>query len=266
MINMIQGRLLHEESSGNNVNYNLAIEHSLITIQSHKSSNFIIRFWRNQKSVILGRNQDLDSEIDIDYCSKNNIEISRRISGGGTVYQDLGNLNISFIFNKNILPNNLSNISDITAYFTDFIIESLKYYGLENIKRMGSSNILHNNSKISGSSGYNKKNSILHHLTLLINVNLTNLENSLLAHPGYEAKKGRESHFYETSNLPNNFNVNRWKSILISMLEKEYNIQFIKSDLVESEKKYAKNLEKNMYNSENWIIRQHRMDEFDFKI
>ncbi|OLS20602.1 MAG: Lipoate-protein ligase A subunit 1 [Candidatus Heimdallarchaeota archaeon LC_3] len=266
MIDMIQGRLILEESSGNNVNYNLALEQSIITLQNYNNFDSIIRFWRNQNSVILGRNQDFFSEINIDYCKNNNIEIARRISGGGTVYQDLGNLNVSLIFNKNMLPNKFSNIKDITGYFTDFIIKSLECYGLNNLERKGTSNILYNELKISGSSGYYKKNCFLHHLTLLIDVNLVNLEKSLLARPNYEVKKGRESNYYKTTNISDNFNVTNWKSILIMMLEKEYNIRFIKSDLTESEVKYAKNLEKNMYESKNWIILQQRKEEFDFEV
>ena len=53
--------------------------------------------WQSEPTVIIGRNQDLEAEVNIDYCQKHGVEIVRRKSGGGCVYSDKGNIMISYI-------------------------------------------------------------------------------------------------------------------------------------------------------------------------
>jgi lipoate-protein ligase A len=78
------GRIL--EYSFDNLHQNLALEHVILHISEGSSDNTTIRFWKNPPSVILGRSQLLNREVNIEYCKQNNIVIGRRISGGGTVY------------------------------------------------------------------------------------------------------------------------------------------------------------------------------------
>ena len=73
---------------------NLAIEEYLFL----NSADDIFMLWQNEPTVVIGKNQNAFAEIDMEYLEKNNIHISRRITGGGAVYHDLGNLNYSYIF------------------------------------------------------------------------------------------------------------------------------------------------------------------------
>jgi lipoate-protein ligase A len=56
-----------------------------------------VRIWSNQKAVVVGRYQEVDAEVDTTFCEKNNIQVTRRFTGGGAVYHDNGNLNLSIV-------------------------------------------------------------------------------------------------------------------------------------------------------------------------
>jgi lipoate-protein ligase A len=75
--------------------YNLALEEYAFKNLDLKDDCVIL--WRNEPSVIIGKNQCALEEINSQYISENNIHIVRRLTGGGAVYHDLGNLNFSFI-------------------------------------------------------------------------------------------------------------------------------------------------------------------------
>ena len=64
----------------------------------------VLLFYINRPSVIVGRNQRIEAEVDTDYCLRHGIEIVRRLSGGGTVYHDYGNINYAFIVDKDERP------------------------------------------------------------------------------------------------------------------------------------------------------------------
>ena len=74
---------------------NLAIETYLL--QELKTEEPILLFYINEPSIIIGRNQNTIEEINLDYVQDNQIHVVRRLSGGGAVYHDFGNLNYSFI-------------------------------------------------------------------------------------------------------------------------------------------------------------------------
>ena len=73
--------------------YNLAVEKKLLNISDEY---YVIRFWLNEPSVFLGKFQKHEYEINQEFLRKNKISFFYRFTGGGTVYHDLGNLNITF--------------------------------------------------------------------------------------------------------------------------------------------------------------------------
>ena len=95
--------------------FNLAMEEYLL--KNFDEDIFIL--WRNESSVIVGKNQNTLSEINLNYIKENSIPVIRRQSGGGAVFHDLGNINFTFIVNNN------DNFSDFKR-FTTPIIELLK--------------------------------------------------------------------------------------------------------------------------------------------
>ena len=146
---------------------NLAVEEYLF----ETSSEDVIILWQNAPTVVIGKNQNAYAEINTDYTEKNGILIARRISGGGAVYHDLGNVNYTFISNQN-------NSGIDFKTFTLPIIEALSSLGI-NAELTGRNDIEVNGKKISGNAQHVKGNRVLHHGTLLFNSDLTVLSNAL---------------------------------------------------------------------------------------
>lgn len=123
--------------------------------------------WQNDKTVVIGKNQNANVEINREVLDANGVKIARRITGGGAVYHDLGNVNYSFITPK-------ARTSGIDfEYFTRPIIKALKSMGVE--VRLSGRNDLEtlDGLKISGSAQHRVEDRVLHHGTLLFSSDLS---------------------------------------------------------------------------------------------
>ena len=140
--------------------YNLAVEEYFLS--ASQEDIFII--WQNEPTVVIGKNQNVYCEIDFDYLKKNKINVARRITGGGAVYHDLGNVNYSYIAHSR------SNGLDF-AYFSAPIIKALNSLGLS-ARLSGRNDILIGDKKISGNAQCNRAGRVLHHGTLLFDSDL----------------------------------------------------------------------------------------------
>lgn len=132
----------------------------------------IFFLYQNSPSVIVGKHQNALAEVNFIYLKANSIELVRRLSGGGAVYHDLGNLNFTFIRNGNS-----GSLVDFKG-FTKPIVDYLKTLGL-NASFGGHNSIMINNFKVSGNAEHIYRNRVLHHGTLLFNANLERLEKCL---------------------------------------------------------------------------------------
>ncbi len=250
---MIKGRVL--EVTFDDLQYNLALEEAIFTNLPISNYHMTVRFWQNPKSVVVGRGQNLKQEVDVTYCLLNNIEVGRRISGGGAVFHDSGNLNISFFINRGNFPD-LDGNNQLRAFFTELIIDSLIDLGFTNIEKEGSSNILYHGKKISGSDGYLKKEWYLHHATLLFDSNLTHIERSLLSKTAESTDKS-ESSYFPSTNLPVK-NLRVFKKTLTKKLEDKIDVKFEQSFLSNSERVLADKLKTSVYNQSEWIQNKRR--------
>lgn len=155
-------------SLSNEPSFNLAAEEYLL---KHKSED-IQFFYINSPSVIIGKHQNALAEVNLPYIEKRNIPLYRRLSGGGTVYHDEGNINYCFI--KNGESGDLVNFKKATQPIT----EALNQWGVP--ARSGQRNdLLVHYKKISGNACHVFKNRVMHHGTLLYNSNLAVLTESL---------------------------------------------------------------------------------------
>lgn len=163
--------------------FNLALEQYLL---DSKEGN-IFMLWRNDRAVIIGKNQNAYAELDVDYVEKNNIKVVRRLTGGGAVFHDIGNINFSFIVSETEKA-----VLDF-ARFTKPVIEALKSLGIENVCLSGRNDIMIGDRKISGNaqSSYNGKT--LHHGTLLYSADLSMLSGALRVDPEKIKSKGIKS-------------------------------------------------------------------------
>ncbi len=148
---------------------NLAIEEFLLRHVDVEES--ILLFYINAPSIIIGRNQNTIEEIDPDYIKAHHVHVVRRLSGGGAVYHDLGNLNFSFITNGR---QDLHNFSK----FTTPVIDLLHQFGIDATLQEKSS-IFANGKKVSGNAQYAANNRMFSHGTLLFDTDLNEMLHAL---------------------------------------------------------------------------------------
>lgn len=163
---------------------NLAIEE--YALRNLDFSHDYLLFYINEPSIIIGRNQNTLEEINHEYVEKNGIHVVRRISGGGAVYHDLGNLNFSFItdYEKSSLNNFLK--------FTEPIIEILREMGM-NAELSGRNDIQIDGRKISGNAQYSSVKRMFSHGTLLFDTDLNEVTNALNVKMSKIQSKGHKS-------------------------------------------------------------------------
>jgi len=132
--------------------------------------------WRNDNAIIVGQYQNTLAEINYNYVKEHNIAVVRRISGGGAVYHDLGNLNFSFTQSgKN------SSLSDFEK-FTQPIIHVIQELG-GNARFEGKNDLMIDGKKIAGNAAHIHKNKILHHGCLLFASEMRNVSEALKINP-----------------------------------------------------------------------------------
>lgn len=145
--------------------FNLAAEEYLL---KQKRGDFFM-LWQSTPTVVVGRHQSVEAEVNLNYIEQQQIHLARRFSGGGAVYHDSGNVNLTFI-GTNDQPD--------FEYYLQQTVDCLASIGLatETDQRLG---IYIGNEKISGSAQFVHKNRVLYHCTLLFDTDIPVLDQTL---------------------------------------------------------------------------------------
>ena len=146
---------------------NLAVEEYLFR---HENGE-VFALWQNEPTVVIGKNQNAYTEVDLDYLRAAGIHLARRITGGGAVYHDLGNVNYTFISKTG------ENGIDF-ARFTAPITEALRHFGVPAVLS-GRNDLLVGEKKFSGNAQYSQGGRTLHHGTLLFDSDMNVLSRVL---------------------------------------------------------------------------------------
>ena len=151
-----------------NPHLNLAIEEYLF----RNSKDDIFMLWQNEPTVVIGKNQNAHAEVNLSYLAKHNVFLARRLTGGGAVYHDLGNVNYTFISSE-------AKQGIDFEYFTLPIIGALKELGVD-VSLSGRNDLETScGAKISGNAQYSNNGRVLHHGTLLFSSDLYALSSAL---------------------------------------------------------------------------------------
>ena len=142
---------------------NLAYEYCLMNeLALRRPGEKILYLWQNKDTVVIGRNQNPYKECNMSFLKENGIELARRMTGGGAVYHDLGNVNYSFLCRKEAY--------DREMIFTS-VVEALDSLGVR-CQVSGRNDILAEGLKISGNAFYQNRDVVLHHGTIMVHVDI----------------------------------------------------------------------------------------------
>jgi lipoate---protein ligase len=170
--------------------FNLASEEYFLK----NSEDDLFMLWQSDPSVIVGKHQNALAEINHDFVREKQVLVARRLSGGGTVFHDRGNVNFTFI-------RKVADISEINfRIFTVPVIKALKKLGIE-AYTSGRNDLLIDGKKISGNAEHLNNNRVLHHGTLLFDCHLDALSGALNADLSKFEGKAVPSNRSEVTNI-----------------------------------------------------------------
>ncbi len=167
----------------NDPSINLAIEEYALGLDQDET---FLLFYINEPSIIIGRNQNTFEEINQEYVQDHGIHVVRRLSGGGAVYHDLGNLNFSFI-----TKNNGDSFRNFLR-FTEPVVNALQTMGVQ-AQLTGRNDLQIGEKKISGNAQFSTRGRMFSHGTLMFDVDLDVVTNALQVKTDKIASKGIKS-------------------------------------------------------------------------
>ncbi|MED3832134.1 lipoate--protein ligase [Peribacillus frigoritolerans] len=195
---------------------NLAIEE--YALKHLNIDETYLLFYINRPSIIIGRNQNTIEEINSDYVDEKGITVVRRLSGGGAVYHDLGNLNFSFITKDD--GNSFHNFKK----FTQPVVETLEKLGIH-AELSGRNDILAEGKKISGNAMFSTKGRMFSHGTLLFQSEMDHIVSALKVKKDKIESKGIKSIRSRVGNiadfLKEPMSVEEFRSFLLQNIFKE---------------------------------------------
>lgn len=168
----------------NDASINLAIEE--YALRHLPADETYLLFYINSPSIIIGKHQNTIEEINTEYVKDHGIKVVRRLSGGGAVYHDLGNLNFSFITKDD--GQSFHNFRK----FTEPVVQALKHLGVD-AELTGRNDLQIGERKISGNAQFSTRGRMFSHGTLMFNLNLEHVQASLNVNPEKFKSKSTKS-------------------------------------------------------------------------
>lgn len=227
---------------------NLALEEYVL--QNLGLEDSFLLFYINEPSIIIGKNQNTIEEINTDYVEENNIKVVRRLSGGGAVYHDLGNLNYSFITKDD--GDSFHNF----AKFTEPVVKALNELGVPAVLE-GRNDILVEGRKISGNAQFATKGRMFSHGTLMFDSEIEHVVAALNVNKEKIESKGIKSIRSRVANiseyLKEEMTMEQFKEHILRSI---FNVDDVKDvpkhELTEEDWEKVHELSKNRYQKWEW--------------
>nr|WP_281813380.1 lipoate--protein ligase [Vallitalea longa] len=193
--------------------YNLALEEYLL--YNINDNEIILYLWQNENAVVIGRNQNAWKECKCKKLEDNGGKLARRLSGGGAVYHDLGNLNFTFIMDKNLY--------DLDKQL-NVILQAVNRFGI-NAEFSGRNDLTVQGKKFSGNAFYFLDKACYHHGTILIDTDFNKLTDYLQVSKEKIKSKGIDSvksRVVNLSTLSSDLTINGMKKSLLDSFKDIY--------------------------------------------
>lgn len=207
-------------SRSSNIYTNLAIEDWFYQNHNFDHSQILL-FYRNDPCVVIGRHQNPWTEANVPFLRNNGIFLARRNSGGGTVFHDQGNINLSFMTSK-AEYNRSRNLTLIVNALTEALAVDVSVNKRDDI-------VIDGAKKVSGTAAKIARKSAYHHCTLLVNVDTTNLHKAL----NNPASQIIETNATKSIRSPVENLVNKCKYVDIDSIEEAIATEFGVNEIVD---------------------------------
>ena len=176
--------MFYLESPSRDPYFNLALEEYVFERMDKSKSYFML--WQNDNTIVVGKYQNTAEEIDQAYVDAHGIRVARRLSGGGAVYHDRGNLNFTFIVDRADAPGLNFKI------FVEPVIRALARFGVH-AEFTGRNDLTIDGMKFSGNAQYARRGRLLHHGCIMLDSNLTSVADALRVKEAKFASKAVKS-------------------------------------------------------------------------
>lgn len=234
--------------------FNIASEEYLL---EHTTGSYIY-FWRNESAVIVGKNQNTLSEVDLDYTTAKGIEVVRRMSGGGAVYHDMGNICYTVIapYDKDI---------DTYREFSKPLIEYLNSIGIP-VEFSGRNDLVVGEYKVSGNAERVYRNRVMHHGTLLYDTDLSVLTKALIPSPLKLQSKGIKSIRARVKNIKEVCNIDLDADQFFDKLVAHFSSIYETKEFTNDEIDKIRDIAKTKYSTYEWNVGESPKAEFTKKV
>ncbi len=224
--------------------FNLAAEEFVFS-QLDRGQEYLL-LWQNRNAIVVGLHQNTYEEINPDFVKQNNVQVVRRLTGGGAVYHDLGNLNFSFIVDADGKGFNFRLLALP-------VIQTLNRLGVA-AEFNGRNDLTIEGLKISGNAEMMRGDRLLHHGTLLFNSNLETLSAALRVNNDKIESKGIKSVRSRVTNIQDHLpglTIAAFKDVLVEEINRS-NKQITEYDFTEADRAAITKLQEEKYSTWAW--------------
>ncbi len=224
--------------------FNLALEQYVFDCLPRENEYFLL--WQNDNAIIVGKHQNTEAEICREYVEAKKIRVVRRLSGGGAVYHDLGNLNFTFITDDGKKAFDFGR-------FCRPVIKALKKMGVK-AELNGRNDMTIDGRKFSGNSQYFRGGRVMHHGTLMYDSDLSAVESALRVSAEKIQSKGVKSVRSRVANIrpcvAEDVDVEEFRRLLIAHLSEELPLQPF--ELTQQDIEQIETLARHRYRTWEW--------------